>query len=176
MTRSGTLIEYFQVWQAAEMIFRYEKQTGVKYDIFIRSRLDATPLHPINLEKFFSGDTDSARTYIDTMLTKAYIDTMMTAQSNFEDIAIRWLQGFGHVPILPHTQEEVMNGSDACAVQNVQLKERLARCDYWKKWLSMVQQQQLKKEEKEEANRLLECTLKEVNCIFSFRTNVLWFG
>lgn len=49
LLNSGTLIEYYQILKASQMMYQYEKDNNVKYDFIIRSRLDVILTNTPNL-------------------------------------------------------------------------------------------------------------------------------
>ena len=52
LLNSGTLIEYYQIMKASQMMFQYEKDNNFEYDFVIRSRLDVILTSTPNFDDF----------------------------------------------------------------------------------------------------------------------------
>ena len=56
LRRSGSIIEYYQMYLAYRQIVAYELEHGVKYDYIMRIRCDVVLCHPLNFDTMFQND------------------------------------------------------------------------------------------------------------------------
>lgn len=50
--QSGTILQYYQLWNAYKLLLEYERSHGMRFDACIRARLDMLLTEPIRVESF----------------------------------------------------------------------------------------------------------------------------
>jgi len=53
--RAGAILEYYQFMKAYEVMLEYERSSGCRFDVVVRSRLDIVPREALTIRRFFEG-------------------------------------------------------------------------------------------------------------------------
>jgi len=107
---SGTLYEYTQIMKCAQLLIAYEHEHKFKYDVVIRSRLDAVFIDPFNVKPFFQPDAEQEK--------------LLPAGSD-QDKIIQYVQCLGHPKLIRQ-----------CTSINLALEKMLTGQKEWKNVLS----------------------------------------
>jgi hypothetical protein len=188
LRRSGTVREYYDIGKCAELMYLEEAKNGQRYDVVIRSRLDAFTLEPIRIAAFFEGDWTSFVKYVKGGSNR----------DEYLERGRRWIQSLGFNRILPDREEDAKEVALPSLQADVEEEEKAkATLHSDSSWLAELNSEIINRTKTnvilfELVNditnpercdcptlapmhkSMLRSLIEELRAIWAFRRNVLW--